>query len=223
MLIDNLISPPLPTAFKYLLDDGTPALIRPIYPEDLPRLRAGMEDLLRLPHRRRLVAGFEQLDDDEFAKVMLPDDNTQVVWGAVNMNKLDEPGIGVARFALIAGEPGAADVAITIAEPYRRQGAGQVLHACLHLNARLYGVKRFYYDVHADNQRFIHLLRALGARHEGSADNIDRLSLPVYRRAISVPAANPLGMRFAEVFRRLHRAEPMPVEEFVTPAVRAAG
>ncbi|WP_243393578.1 GNAT family N-acetyltransferase [Solimonas fluminis] len=217
MLIDSFTSPPLPTAFKYLLDDGTPALIRPVYPEDLPRLRAGMESLLRLPHRRRTVAGFEQLSDEEFGQLMLPDQKTQVIWGALNLDKPEEPGIGVARFAVIPGEPAAADVAIAIGEPYRRQGAGQVLHACLHLTARLYGIKRFYYDVHADNQRFIRLLHALGARQEGSAHHIERLSLPVYQRAVSVPSANPLGMRFADVFRRLHRAEPMPVEDFVLP------
>lgn len=217
MLLDSLTTPPLPTAFKYLLDDGTPALVRPIYPEDAPRLKAGLQALSQIARRRRFADELERLDDEEFSQLLIPDQKTHVAWGAINLDRPDEPGIGVARFILLNGDAEAADVAITIAEPYRRQGAGQVLHACLHLTARLQGVKRLYYDVHTDNLRFIRLLKALGARHEGRADNVDRLSLPVYHRAWDVPAQNPLGMRFADVFRRLHKAEPMPVERFAPP------
>lgn len=217
MLLDSLTTPPLPTAFKYLLDDGTPALFRLVRPEDGSRLKSGFYALSQISRRRQLLTESDEISDEQIDRLASVDQDQRVAWGAINMNRPAEPGIGLARYVVLRDDALSADVAIVVLDPYQGQGAGQVLHACLHLSAHMLGLKRFYYDVHADNLRFIRLLKALGARHEGRADNVDRLSLPVYHRAWDVPAQNPLGMRFADVFRRLHKAEPMPVERFAPP------
>jgi RimJ/RimL family protein N-acetyltransferase len=130
-----------------------------------------------------------------------------VVWGAANIEKPEEPGIGIARYSRINGDPQAADVAIVITDEYQGRGAGFVLQAGLHLSAWNNGIRRFYYDVLSDNDRIIKHLKLLGGQHAGRADNIDRIELPVYHRAWDVPGHNEIARRFAEVFKRLQSVE----------------
>ena len=174
---------------------------------DAPRLREGYKRLSGLARRRRFLDETGELTEERIADVLSSDPKNRSAWGAANLEKPDEPGIGIARFTRLNGEPQAADVAIVIADEYQGRGAGFVLQACLHLTAHARGIRTFYYDVHSENDRIIKHLKLLGAQHAGRADNIDRLMLPVYHRAWDVPAGNEIGKRFAEVFRRLQRVE----------------
>lgn len=207
MFLDSFITPQLPPAFRYTLDDGTPAYARPIRPEDAPRLREGFRQLSALARRRRFFDQMSELTDEQLQQLTRIDQKNHAAWGAMNPEKPDEPGIGVARYIRLNGDPAAADVAITVAEKYQGHGAGMLLHACLHLTAHRNGIRTFCYDVLTDNERFIHQLKSLGAMHAGRADNIDRLSLPVYHRAWDVPVRDDTGKRFADLFRRLQQVE----------------
>lgn len=201
------VTPQLPAAFEYALDDGLPILVRPVRPEDAPRLREGFRRLSALARRRRFADGGTELTDAQLADVISADPQNRVVWGAANLEKPEEPGIGIARYIRINGDPSAADVAITIADEYQGRGAGFVLQACLHLSAHAHGIRRLYYDVASDNERIIKHLKLMGASHEGRADNVDRLALPVYRRARDVVASNPIARQFAQVFIRLQEVK----------------
>ncbi|SFF51761.1 Protein N-acetyltransferase, RimJ/RimL family [Fontimonas thermophila] len=210
MLLSALRTPRLPGAFKYTLDDGLPILVRPVRPEDAPRLREGFRRMSQLARRRRLPGidpGATELSDEVLRRLTGGDGINHVAWGALDIEKPDEPGVGVARYIRINGEPDAADVAIVIADEYQGRGAGFVLQACLHLCAHANGIRRFYYDVASDNERILRHLKLLGAQHAGRADNIDRLVMPVYHRAWDVPDGNDIARRFAAVFRRLQRVE----------------
>ncbi len=210
MLFSALRTPDLPDAFKYTLDDGLPIFVRPIGAEDAPRLREGFRRMTQLVRRRRLPGiddDATELSDELLERLLGADGVNHVAWGAMNLERPDEPGIGVARYIRINGEPDAADVAIVITDEYQGRGAGFVLQACLHLCAHANGIRTFYYDVASDNERIIRHLKLLGARHAGRADNIDRLKLPVYHRAWDVPDGNHISRRFADVFRRLQRVE----------------
>jgi RimJ/RimL family protein N-acetyltransferase len=210
MLISGLRTPRLPSTFKYTLDDGLPVFLRPIRPDDASRLREGFARMSQLARRRRLPHlddDVAELDDGLLQRLVNADQVNHVAWGAMNLDRPEEPGIGVARYIRINGEPDAADVAIIIADEYQGRGAGFVLQACLHLRAHACGIRTFYYDVASDNDRIIRHLKLMGARHAGRADNIDRLVLPVYHRAWDVPDDNDIARRFAAVFTRLLRVE----------------
>ncbi|MEW6168317.1 MAG: GNAT family N-acetyltransferase [Pseudomonadota bacterium] len=210
MLLSSLRTPHLPSAFKYTLDDGLPIFVRPIRPEDAPRLREGFRRMTKLARRRRLPGiddDATELSEELLQRLVSADQVNHAAFGAMNLEKPDEPGMGIARYIRINGEPDAADVAIIIADEYQGRGAGFVLQACLHLCAHAHGIRRFYYDVASDNERIIRHLKLMGAQHAGRADNIDRLTLPVYHRAWDVPDGNDIGRRFAEVFKRLQRVE----------------
>lgn len=199
-------TPRLPAALEYRLDDGLPILVRPLRPEDAPRLREGFARLSQLARRRRFPQGNpDVLSDAQIEQLVRADQADHVAWGAANLEQPQEPGIGIARYWRLNGEPRAADVAITILDEYQGRGAGFVLQACLHLSAHRQGIRTFYYDVASDNERIIRHLKLLGAGHAGRADNIDRLALPVYRRAADVPDGNEIARRFAQVFIKLQR------------------
>ncbi len=203
-----LKTPQLPAAFNYTLDDGLPIFVRPLRPEDAPRLRDGYRRLSQLARRRRFGGeNVAELSDAQLQQLVRIDQVNHVAWGATNLEKPEEPGVGVARFIRLNGEPAAADVAITIADDYQGRGAGFVLQACLHLSAYRLGIRTFYYDVASDNERIIKQLKLMGATHAGRADNVDRLTLPVYRRGWDVPDGNVIGRRFAAVFTRLQTVE----------------
>lgn len=201
-------TPQLPAAFRYTLDDGLPILVRPIRIDDAPRIQQGFQRLSQLARRRRFPNGDpDQLTEAQLAKLVHIDQINHAAWGVANIEKPDEPGIGIARYVRLNGEPQAADVAITILDEYQGRGAGFVLQACLHLTAWRNGIHTFYYDVATDNDRVVRHLKLLGATHAGRAGNIDRLELPVYHRARDVPDRNEIGRRFAEVFLRLQESE----------------
>jgi RimJ/RimL family protein N-acetyltransferase len=206
MFLDAWRTPKLREAFHFRLDDGTPVLARPLRPEDGPRLREGFARLSQLARRRRGFHDVTQLSDEQLHQLTRLDQKQHAAWGCVNLEKPEEPGVGVARYSVLNGDARAAEVAITIADDYQGRGAGMLLHACLHLTAHAAGIRRFYYDVASDNERFIQQIRSLGGQFEGRAENIDRLSLPVYHRAADVPRHSRNGRRFAEILIKLGRA-----------------
>jgi hypothetical protein len=207
MFLDRFATPQLPPAFKYVLEDQTPVLVRPLKPDDAPRLRAGYSLLSQLARRRHNFAEQGGLDEETLKQLFNRDAKEGSAWGAANMKKPDEPGIGIARYVRVNGDPSAADVAIVIGDNYQGRGAGFVLQACLHITAARNGIETFYYDVPSDYDRVIEHLKLMGATHAGRADNIDRLQMPVYRRASEVPKGNAIARRFAEVFKKLHSVE----------------
>ena len=210
MFFKSLITPQLPPVFKYILEDGTPILVRPIRPEDASRLKEGFAKLSQLARRRRFVEPPDVLTDERVKKLVNLDQINHVAWGAANLERPEEPGIGIARYVRLNGEAEAADVAIVIADRYQGRGAGFVLQAALHLTAYRNGIRTFYYDVLTENDRIIKHLKLMGAEHAGRADNIDRLKMRVYHRAADVPGSNEISKRFAEVFRRLQSVEELP-------------
>lgn len=210
MLIwDYLHSRPLPTeGFEFALDDDTPSFVRPLRPEDAPRLHEGLDHLSHLASRRKFPFDGEQSTAQIIEQVTHADGTHEVAWGAADLNAPDQPGIGVARYQRLEHEPDAADVAIVILDQYMNKGAGVLLHAVLHLQAHHAGLHHLYYDVAADNQRFIRHLRSLGAEYVGRAVDVTRLKCPVFGEAYKVSHLKPNARRFAQTLRRLSHVPP---------------
>lgn len=206
---DYLSSSDLPPAFKAQLADGTGALVRHVTAADAPRLQQGFKQISALARRRHFPGDeVKELGPEQLKALQELDGKNYVIWGAMNPTRADEPGIGVARYRRIASEPDAADVVITILDQYQGSGAGLLLHACLHCTARQHGVRSFYYDVAAENARFIRHLKNLGAEHIGNLHLVTRLKLPVFQRALSVPQFSPSGLKFSMQLRKLMSVTP---------------
>ena len=56
-MFSSWLTPQLPPALKYTLDDGLPILVRPLRADDAPRIREGFARLSQLARRRRFPHG----------------------------------------------------------------------------------------------------------------------------------------------------------------------
>lgn len=208
MSLNALFVPRLPTAFHATLDDGTRALFRPLRPGDAPRIAEGYRRLSQPGRQRRFQDPPEQLPVEYLQALVRTDDPAFAAWGAANLDRPEEPGIGLARYLRLPEEREAAEVTITIADAYQRKGAGMLLHACLHLAAHRQGYQHFFYDVLADNGRFAHQLRDLGAEQVGRIGPVTRLRLPVYGRPGRIPHNTLGGQRLVKAMRQIGQARP---------------
>lgn len=206
-LLDYVVSPHLPPAFRTTLPNGLPVLVRHVGPSDAPRLKEGFRLISQLARRRHFPGDdVKELGPEQLKLLEQIDQKNYCMWGAMNPAKPDEPGIGIARYRRLAEEPSAADVAITILDQYQGTGAGLLLHACLHATARDNGIRHFFYEVGRENERFIRHLKGLGAEHVGRVVGVTRLRMPVYPRALAVPQHNAAGFKFSLAMRKLTSA-----------------
>lgn len=203
MSLNALFVPRLPTAFHATLDDGTSALFRSLRPGDAPRIAEGYRNLSQLGRHRRFQDPPEELSADYLQSLTRPDHQGHAAWGAANIDRPEEPGIGIARYVRLPEEKDAAEVAITLADAYQRKGAGMLLHACLHLAAHRQGLQHFYYELLADNGRFAHQLKDLGAEQVGRIGSVTRLRLPVYGRPGRIPHHTLSGQRLVKAMRQI--------------------
>lgn len=217
-LLDYVVSPQLPPAFKTTLPSGIPVLVRHVGPADAPRLKEGFRLISSLARRRHFPGDeLQELGEEQLKLLAQVDQKNYCIWGALNPAKPQEPGIGIARYRRLVEEPSAADVAITILDQYQGTGAGLLLHAALHSTAHRNGIRHFYYEVAGENERFIRHLKSLGAEHVGRVVGVTRLRMPVYTRALNVPQYNGSGFKFAQAMRRLTSVRPV-----AEPAAAAA-
>lgn len=203
-LVDYIVSPQLPAAFKTTLPSGIPVLVRHVGRADAPRLKEGFRLISSLARRRHFPGDdLQELGEEQLKLLAQVDQKNYCIWGALNPAKPDEPGIGIARYRRLAEEPSAADVAITVLDQYQGSGAGLLLHACLHYTAAHNRIRYFYYEVARENERFIRHLKSLGAEHVGRVVGVTRLRMPVYARALRVPVYNPSGFKFSQAMRKV--------------------
>ena len=195
--------PAPPAACRYDLADGTQAVVRRVRAEDEERLRTGY--ILLSEHSRRLRY-FGQPSEMPLQFLGELDENDHVAWGALDLAAPDGLFMGVGRYVRVAANADAAEVAITVLDPYQSRGVGILLHACLHRCAWARGVRRFLYDVSEDNERFIHHLRELGAHRVSAEGHAVRLEMPVYCRASKVPRTSEAARRLGRVMAALERA-----------------
>lgn len=170
------------------LADGGVVRLRPIRPEDGPRLADGFA---RLSPHSRFLRFFSPLDHlttaqlqyfteidyvDHFAWVAIVDlpgpPALPLPLSAVTAPALDaadpdtpwELGVGVARYIRSRSDPTAAEAAVAVADDYHRRGIGTVLLQALAAVALTRGITAFHLLVRTDNAAMI------AAMHELDAD-----------------------------------------------------
>jgi len=202
-MLERLLSRPPPPC-EYPLAGGERVLLRRLRPDDAERLRTGY--ILLSPESRRLRF-FDQPSEPPlgFLEQLHPRDH--VAWGVLDVLAPDGVFLGIARYVRTAPKADAAEVAITVFDPWQNRGVGLLLHAALHRCAARNRVRRFLYDVSEDNPRFIHHLRELGARGGRPDHHVVALEMPVYGRAARVPRGTAAGARLYQVMRGLEQAK----------------
>jgi RimJ/RimL family protein N-acetyltransferase len=88
-------------------------------------------------------------------------------------------GVGVARYAELPGEPGVADVAVTVADARQGHGLGSELLERLVARAREEGLIALRGTVLAENAPSLAMLRRAGFRARGRAGALLDMELPL--------------------------------------------
>ncbi len=142
--------------------DGTEVQIRPITQEDAERLQASHERLSQETVYDRFMAFRKILPEAELRYLTGLDYDSHMALIATSKEKDEENIVGVARYILLDSEPGTAEFAIVISDPFQRRGLGSLLMQRLAAYAAAHNVKVFLGLTHNDNLRFLRFVQQLG-------------------------------------------------------------
>ena len=139
------------------LGDGTSVRIRPIRPDDEPRLVALYERLSRHTAYQRFFAVRRRLPPDWYHFFA----NVDYVRRLALVAERDTPAgvelVGVGRYEP-SEEPETAEVAFVVEDGWQGRGLGRILLDAVLAAAEARGIHRFRADVLADNHRMLRLL-----------------------------------------------------------------
>jgi len=161
------------------LADGTRLRIRPIRPEDKAGLMAGMTRLSAESRRRRFFSAKDRLSESALAYLTEVDQADHFAWVALAVDEPGRPIVGVARYVRVAGQPGQAEIALTVVDDYQGRGLGSLLFEALAVAARTGGIERFVVHVLHDN---IPMRRIV----EGAGGHLDRDEPGVLRAVVDI-------------------------------------
>ena len=191
------------------LRDGTSVLLRQIRPEDRDRLAEGLRRLSPASRYLRFHTDLEEFTDRQLDYLSQVDHVDHEAIIALDLDRPEVPGIGVARYIRDPHERHVAEAAVTVADEYQGQGAGTMLLGVLAVRARRHGVKVFRNYVLDRNQAMLNLFDELGATRELGSGGLWRVDLSLPERESDLPdspagkafiAAAKQGARLASLF-----------------------
>ena len=154
--------------------------LRPIRPDDAPRLQAFHGRLSRDSIFMRFFSPLPVLTDQRAAYFSTIDYDRRMAIVATDRPGADDEIVGVARYDRIDDEwapDNRAEFALIVEDRMQRHGIGPVLFWALVDVARARGIKTFCADVLAENRRMFNLLRGSGlpmtSRRAGSALRVE--------------------------------------------------
>jgi RimJ/RimL family protein N-acetyltransferase len=167
-----------------VLRDASTVLIRPVRSTDAPLLADGFARLSPQSRQMRFLGTKTTLSAAELRYFTKVDHYDHEAIGA--LSAADGRGAGIARYVRDAGEPQAAEIAVTIADDWQGRGLGTELLSRLSERARQAGIHRFTALVAADNAAMAGLLRKLGACLAGRGPGTVE-----YELALVIPPGDP--------------------------------
>ena len=117
------------TAQRVTLPDGTSAVVRPIRPDDAPRLAEGLRQLSPESRHRRFLFSKGSFSPEELDDFTHCDGvhHLALVLVATDPEGREHEFIAVARCIGDAADAGLAEVAIAVADDRQHQGVGEML------------------------------------------------------------------------------------------------
>jgi GNAT superfamily N-acetyltransferase len=186
------------------LRDGTRVLLRQIRREDRDRLAEGVRRLSPSSRFLRFRRALDELGDEELDYLVDVDHVDHEALIALDVDRPERPGVGVARYVREVYEPEVAEAAITVADEYHGQGAGTLLLGALAARARSNGVAVFRSYVLDGNHAMLEVFDHLGAQRELETDGLWRVDLAVPDGTDDLPDS-PAGRAFNDAARGRRR------------------
>jgi GNAT superfamily N-acetyltransferase len=146
------------------LHDGTPALLRPVTPDDKMRIEEGLSAMSPRSVYYRFGRQLQRLSEPELDYFTRVDQVQHIAWGAVDPDHPAEAGLGIARLIRETDQPHRAELALTVIDSHHRLGLGTVLLATLHALARIRALRTLRACVLSENHSVHAWFQRLGAR-----------------------------------------------------------
>lgn len=127
------------SAYQFNISHSEHLICRPLVPADKVYLEAGLPLLSPESRYNRFFRPVQALSASELRFFTEVDQQSHVAWG---MHTAEERplGIGVGRYVHLPEQPGTAEFAITVIDPYQRRGIGSHLLDLLLALARQQGL-----------------------------------------------------------------------------------
>jgi RimJ/RimL family protein N-acetyltransferase len=193
---------PLPGEWsrRVKLRDGSRVLLRQIRPQDRQRLVEGLRRLSPASRYLRFHSAVDHLSEAQLDYLSQVDHVDHEAIVAIDLDRPDRPGVGVARYIRDVVEHDVAEAAITVADEYHGMGAGTILLGALAARAREHGVRVFRSYVLDGNPGMLEVFDHLGARRELETSGLWRVDLDVPEDEADVPRS-PAGKAFLDAAR----------------------
>lgn len=170
----------MPTeALHVILDDGTRVLVRRIRPDDRDRLQRGLQLLSPRSRYMRFHTAVDHLSERQLDYLTEVDHEDHAAWVALDEDRPDHPGIGVARYVRMENEPNIAEAAVTVVDGYQGRGLGTVLLGVLGRSALRNGIRTFRNYVLAENAAMLGLLDEIGATRRPGVEGVEYVDVPI--------------------------------------------
>ena len=154
---------PIDWTVSVRLKDGKPVLIRPIRPDDAPRLQEGFQSLSPRSIYLRFLEPYKALPEKLARRFARLDYQTQMAFVAETQESEQPRLIGVARYAVLdAPGPPKAESAVVVIDEYQRLGLGMMMMKRLTGYARSHGVEAFIATVHFTNSEILKFIERSG-------------------------------------------------------------
>jgi ribosomal protein S18 acetylase RimI-like enzyme len=147
------------------LSDGTEVHVRPIVPEDEPRLHEAVAAMSERTVYFRFFSPLKRLPDALAHRLAVVDYHDRFAIVATTHKPTGrERIVGVARYDRVASTD-VAETAVAVIDEFQRRGLGSALLTILAKVARDHGIKTFTLIVLPENQQMLGLLRRMGWIH----------------------------------------------------------
>jgi GNAT superfamily N-acetyltransferase len=148
---------------EVILRDGTLVTIRPIRPDDAPRLQAGFKRLSAESIYLRFLETTKELSDEQAQRFATVDYQTSMAMVGIIREDGEERLVFSARYVCVGeSDPGAAETAIVVRDDFQNRGLGTLAMEHLGRYAVQHGVTTFIATVHISNARIMHFIRRSG-------------------------------------------------------------
>jgi RimJ/RimL family protein N-acetyltransferase len=138
--------------------------LRPIHPDDKSALLAGFERLSDESRYQRFLAPMERLTARQVRYLTEIDQVNHFAWAAgIRSDDGSEIGIGVARYVRDPNDPGAAEIAVVVADDHQRRGIGTLLVESLVLVAAERDILQITAFMFAENAAAVRIFERLGS------------------------------------------------------------
>jgi RimJ/RimL family protein N-acetyltransferase len=162
-------STPLPANYpaeyieEAMLKDGRRVTLRPIRPDDAPRLQEGFTRLSPETIYMRFFEAASALSDEQARELATVDYQQRMAFVGSVQEEGQERLVAVARYSITPQrEPVIAEAAIVVRDDYQGQGLGKQAMKLLVRYARTQGVMGLYATVHTANARILNFIRSSG-------------------------------------------------------------